>query len=400
MKYAIIVPDGMADQPIPDLGGRTPLEAARTTNMDHMAQNGMQGLVPTIPKGMHPGSEIGNLSLLGYRPESCFTGRAPLEAANSGIQLADDEIAFRCNLVTLDHGEMKDYSAGHIGTEEAEKLIAALNDEIQEEGIRFYPGKSYRHLLILKVRNPREFAEIACTPPHDILDKKYEPHLPKSKPALTLLKIMERAEKILAEHEVNRVRLDLGENPANAIWLWGQGTRPNLPLFKEKYGLDGGIISAVDLINGIGRLIGLNVIDVPGITGYYDTNYRGKADYAIDCLRQNDFVYVHIEAPDEAGHNGDLEAKMSCIEKIDREIVGTFLNHFSGHADFRIMVLPDHPTPISLRTHTADPVPFVIYGKGVASDGSFEYNERSAKTPGILFRSGEELMTYFTNPYL
>ncbi len=401
MKYIVVVPDGAADRPIEKLGGKTPLEAAHTTNMDYLAQNGSQGLLHSIPKGMAPGSEIGNLSLLGYRPDKYFTGRAPLEAANLGLDLADNEIAFRCNLVTIYEGVMKDYSAGHISTDEAETIIKTLNENIPEDDVNFYVGKSYRHLMILKTHAFKNFAKLKCIPPHDILDKKIAKHLPQGGPeALILLKLMERAQKILSNHPTNQVRADLGDNPANAIWLWGQGIKPQLPSFKELYGLNGSIISAVDLVNGIGRLAGLEVISVPGVTGYYDTNYRGKAEYALKSLKEKDFVFIHVEAPDEASHNGDLQAKIAAIEAIDRDIIGTILNHFGPHDDIRILVLPDHPTPVELRTHTSHPVPFVMYGKGIASDGQIAYNERSAERTQVIFDNGQALMERFINKYV
>ena len=400
MKYIVIVPDGMADYPVSELGDKTPLEVAHRANMNYLAQHGAVGLVQTIPDRMKPGSEIGNLSLLGYNPAQHFTGRAPLEAANLGIQLADDEVAFRCNLVTVHDHTMKDYSAGHIPTQEAAALIDTLNQEIDEPDVRFVAGKSYRHLLIIKTKSPKTLVQIKCTPPHDIMGKDIKKFLPESTAAVVLLKIMEKSKRILAGHSVNNVRIDLQENPANMVWLWGQGTRPALPSFKEKYGVDGAIISAVDLINGIGRLIGLTVIDVPGITGYYDTNYLGKGEYALKALQEKDFVFIHVEGPDEAGHNGDAKAKMSCIEHIDREIIGPILNHFSKNDDVRILVLPDHPTPVALRTHTSDPVCFVMYGKGIPLDACEAFGETTAKGKGLKFKSGEELMTFFMNRHV
>ncbi len=400
MKFIVIVPDGAADRPMDELGGKTPLQAARTTNMDFMARNGMQAMVQTIPHGMTPGSEIGNLSLLGYRPDTVFTGRAPLEAANLQIDLGPDEVAFRCNLVTLGLHEMRDYSAGHIGTSEAADLIRALNDGVEEKSVRFIAGKSYRHLMIIKARNTADLVGVRTTPPHDILGKPYAGWLPSGKHALILLKVMERAQKILEAHPINRVRIDLGENPANAIWLWGQGVKPTLPLFNEKFGLKGAIISAVDLVNGIGRLAGLDVVAVPGATGYYDTDYRAKGEYALKALADHDFVFVHVEAPDEASHNGEVQEKIKAIERIDADILGPVLNHFGPYDDVRVMILPDHPTPVTLRTHTADPVPCVIYGKGVASDGAADYNEASAASRKKVFPSGEKLMEFFTNKYL
>lgn len=395
MKYIVIVPDGMWDQPIEELGKKTPLESSHRTHMDHLAKNGITGLIKTIPDQFHPGSEIGNLSLMGYKPEEHFTGRAPLEAANLGIELAEDEIAFRCNLVTIVNGKMADYSAGHILTPEAGELIAALNDKIGEPDIKFYPGQSYRHLLVIKARNVAELMKVKCVPPHDIINQDVKKYMPSGSAATAILKFMEKANRILAEHPINNVRVDLKENPASHIWLWGQGTKPHLPLFKNKFGVEGGIISAVDLINGIGRLAGLEVIKVPGITGYYDTNYAGKGQHAIECLKKKDFVFVHIEGPDEAGHNGDYKAKISCIEHIDREIIGPILNHFDKVTDMRIVVLPDHPTPVKLRTHTRDNVGFVMYGKNITPDGSEIYTESSCKEKGLRFKNGEEFMEYF-----
>jgi len=400
MKYIVIVPDGMADNPIEELGNKTPLEAARTTNMDYLAQHGSTGLIQTIPKKMKPGSDVGNLSLLGYNPETYHSGRAPLEAANLQIALADDEIAFRCNLVTIIDHKMNDYSAGHISTKEASVLIKALNEEMDLKGVKFHAGKSYRHLLVLKVRKPKTYCAMKTIPPHDILGKNIKKYLPRGTEAEMPLKLMEKSKEILEKHSINNVRIDLGESPANMIWLWGQGVNPDLPSFKEKFGIKGSIISAVDLVNGIGRLAGLEVIDVPGATGYYDTNYLGKAEYALQSLKRNDFVYIHIEAPDEAGHNGDFKEKVTAIERIDRDIVGTILNHYNEHDNIRILVLPDHPTPVKLRTHTSDPVGFVMYGKGIAHDGSREYGETAATQNGLKFKSGEALLNHFMTKYL
>lgn len=397
MKYIIVVPDGMADHPVEELNNKTPLEAALTTNMDYLAANGISGLIHTIPEGMIPGSDAGNMSLLGYDPSKHLSGRAPLEAANLDIKLNEDEIVFRCNLVTVSDGLMNDYSAGHISSKESHVLIEALNQGIDNEMIRFYPGKSYRHLLVIKCRNPEVYAKMATMPPHDILGQDIHKHLPQGPEAAMILKLMEQAKNILSDHTINTVRTDLGENPANMIWLWGQGGCPQLPSFKEKYGLNGAIISAVDLVNGIGKLIGLQVIDVPGITGYYDTNYLGKATYGLDALKEHDFVFIHIEAPDEAGHNGDYLAKKEALERIDKDIIGTILNYFDKHNDVRIMVLPDHATPVKLRTHTSEPVGFVMYGKGIQPDETQIYNEEQAAQSGLKFNNGEELMDYFIN---
>jgi 2,3-bisphosphoglycerate-independent phosphoglycerate mutase len=395
MKYIVIVPDGMFDHPIDKIGKKTPLQVANTVNMDFMAKNGFVGLVKNIPEKMAPGSDIGNMSILGYDPLKYHTGRAPIEAANQGIILKDNEIAFRCNLVTTQEDKMVDYSAGHIATKEASELIEALNNEIKEPSVKFFVGKSYRHLMILTTDRPDDFLKIKTTPPHDILNQKLKGHLPHGKDAEFLIDLMERSKVILAKHPINQVRLDLKENLADMIWLWGQGKKPVLPSFQDKWGLKGGIISAVDLVNGLGRLASLEIIDVPGATGYYDTNFLGKAEYALESLKRNDYVYVHIEAPDEAGHNGDAKAKIEAIENIDKHVVGKILNQFDKTDDVRILVLPDHPTPVELRTHTHEPVGFIMYGKNIPKDGADSYDETTAKDKGVKFESGEEMVQYF-----
>ncbi|MBP9853524.1 MAG: cofactor-independent phosphoglycerate mutase [Candidatus Omnitrophica bacterium] len=395
MKYVVIVPDGMFDHPLENFDNRTPLEIARTPNMDYLARNGMSGLVQTIPDKLPPGSDVGNMAILGYNPEISLTGRSPLEAANMGIDLKEDEIAFRCNMITEMNGIMADYSAGHIRTEEAAILIEALKNHLGTREVKFYAGKSYRHIMVLKTTNLNEFLAIKTVPPHDIIDQPIEKYLPHGPLADKLIGIMEQSKAIFAENSINQVRIDLKENPATMIWLWGQGTKPNLIPFKKKYGISGSIISAVDLVNGLGRLAGLNVIDVPGATGYYDTNYQGKADYAMESLKKHDYVYIHIESPDEAGHNGDAQAKIEAIEKIDKYVVGTVLNHFGDHPDARILVLPDHPTPVVLRTHTHEPVGFAMYGRGIPPSGVDSYTESSTQEIGMKFKSGEEMIEYF-----
>jgi 2,3-bisphosphoglycerate-independent phosphoglycerate mutase len=400
LKHVIILADGMWDLPVERLGGKTPLQAAMTSNMDHMAKNGMVAQVQTIPEGLHPGSDIGNMAILGYNPKIYHTGRAPLEAANMNIILDENQLAVRCNLVTIDDRKMIDYSAGHITTKEADVLIQALNQAFEGSGVSFHTGKSYRHLLVMNFAEMMAYRDIRTVAPHDILGNIIDPHLPGGKGSRIFRDIMDRASKILEPHSINEVRRDLGENPANHIWLWGQGTKPRLTSFHEKRGKKGGIISAVDLVNGIGRLAGLEIIDVPGITGYYDTNFQGKADYAIDFLRNNDFVYIHIEAPDEAGHNGDLKEKIAAIENIDRYVVGTMLNRFGSRDEARILILPDHPTPVELRTHTNSPVGFLMFGKNVVSNGADSYDEVSAEKKGLMFEDGESLLNYFLTNYI
>ncbi len=395
MKYIVIVPDGMFDHPVAKLGHKTPLQVAHTANMDFMAKNGYMGLVKNIPEKMYPGSDVGNMAILGYDPLKYHTGRSPIEAASQGIILGEDEIAFRCNLVTVTDDVMVDYSAGHISTKEADGLMASLNKELQSDRLKFYTGKSYRHLMVLKTDRPEEFIKVKTVPPHDILNKKIKAYLPNGGQANVLLDLMEKSKKIFDNHPINQVRSDLKENPADMIWLWGQGSKPQLPSFKEQWNLKGGIISAVDLVTGLGKLTGLEVIDVPGATGYYDTNFLGKAEYAIESLKRNDYVYVHVEAPDEAGHNGDVKAKIDAIENIDKHVVGTILNHFDETDDVRILVLPDHPTPVEVRTHTHEPVGFIMYGKGIPKDGAQQYDEPTAKALGVRFESGEEMVRYF-----
>ncbi|MFH0771526.1 MAG: cofactor-independent phosphoglycerate mutase [Candidatus Omnitrophota bacterium] len=398
MKYALLIGDGMADYPIRELGGKTPLEYAKTANMDFIAQNGKIGLIHTVPEGFSPASDVANLSILGYDPSKYYSGRGPLEAANLGINLGNDEVAFRCNLVTVDREKMADYSAGHITSEEAATLVKFLDERMGSEKIRFYPGVSYRHLMIVRDLSLKEdLLKTVCEAPHDITGLEIKDHLPKGKAAKFLIKIIHDSRQFLADHEINHVRVDLNENPANMIWLWGQGIETNMPKFKEKFGVSGSVISAVDLIKGIGRKIGLEVINVPGATGYYDTNYAAKAEYAVNSLKGKDFVFVHVEAADEAGHNGDLRAKICAIENFDRFVVAPILKFFKDRDDFRIAVLPDHVTPVSIKTHTAEPVPFAVYGKSVEPNRAPAFNEAAAKESGFMFERGYELMEYVIN---
>ncbi len=402
MKYIVMVPDGMADYPIEALEDRTPLECAKIPNMTFMAKKGRVGNACMIPKGMTPASDVANLAILGYDPVKYYSGRGPLEAANMGVKLGDDDVAFRCNLITEDKGVLTDYSAGHITTKEARVLLKALDKKLGTADVKFYPGISYRHLMVVK--NGRHFkiggkyadlSKISYMPPHDIVGQKADKNLPKGKGSEFLVKLMNDSWAVLQKQDVNKVRLDLKENPANMIWLWGQGTKPQLPLFEDKYGVDGSIISAVNLVNGIGKLIGLEVVEVPGATGYYDTNYQGKADYAVEALKRGDFVFIHVEATDEAGHNGDIRAKISAIENYDKHIVGTMLKHFEGRDDVKMMLLPDHATPISVGTHTSDFIPFVMYGAGVEPDSIMVYSEKSGKSSRLSFPSGWQLMDSF-----
>ena len=400
MKYVVLVGDGMVDRPIEELDGKTPLEVAKTPNMDFIAKNGRVGLTNMIPRQMEPASDVANLSILGYNPRKYYTGRGPLEVANMGIDMKDDEVAFRCNLVTVSEDRLVDYSAGHISSEEAKALINEINIKLGTENIRFYPGVSYRHIMMFKCKDKDELncmARLKCKPPHDISDKKINRYLPKNGPYAEIVKkLMFDSKDVLANHEINKVRLDMKENLANMIWLWGQGVIPSMPKFSELYKVEGSIISAVDLIKGIGRIIGLQVIEVPGATGYYDTNYRGKAEYALDSLKERDFVFVHVEAPDEAGHNGDLKEKISSIEKFDKFVVGTVLDHFkAANEEFRILVLSDHATPLSLKTHSRDHVCFAMYGTDIEEDGIMYFNEKEARSSNFRIDKGHQLMGFF-----
>ena len=373
MKYVILLGDGMADHPIDSLGGKTPLQAANKPNMDLVARQGRTGLVRTVPDDLPPGSDVANLSILGYDPHKYYSGRAPLEAAAMGVQLAKGDIAFRCNFVTVTNGLMEDYSAGHITSDEGRELIKSLMS-LMPEG-RLYPGVSYRNLLVLEAG-----AEAECTPPHDIMDQPIEDHLPRGRDSELLIELMEAARPVLAMHPVNKKRIADGKRPANMIWLWGQGPAPCMPTFQDRFGLRGAMISAVDLLKGIGAYAGLEVIDVPGATGDIDTNYAGKVQAALEALKHLDFVYLHIEAPDEAGHEGDVELKVRAIDLFDRNVVGPVIRGLkeSGE-DWRVLLLPDHATPISLRTHTREPVPFAMMGNGILPDGAKSFDEDEAK---------------------
>jgi 2,3-bisphosphoglycerate-independent phosphoglycerate mutase len=394
MKYIVLVGDGMADYPVDELGGRTPLEAARTPHMDFIARNGILGQTRTIPDKMTPASDVANMSILGCDPKKYYSGRGPLEAANMGVQLGNDDVAFRCNLVTVADNKMKDYSAGHISSNEAAILIKAIDKNLGSDAFKFYPGISYRHLLLAKQGAAQELENIECKAPHDILGQDIEKNLPKGKNSRILIDLMQESRKILEKQEINQVRIDLKENPANMIWLWGQGKKPAMPNFKEKYGLTGSVISAVDLIKGLGLILGLDVINVPGATGYYDTNYEGKANAAIKSLETHDFVFVHVEAPDEAGHNGDLREKITAIERFDQFVVGKVLEAFKHHENYRILVMPDHATPVALRTHTADTVLFGLFGKNIVGKGFSGYNEKEAKLSDVFFQDGYQVMDY------
>ena len=392
MKYIVLIGDGMSDYPIDSLDGRTPLEAAKKPNMDCLARKGRVGTSITVPKHMTPASDVANLSIMGYDPNKYYSGRGPLEAANIGVELDEGDVAFRCNLITATDDILSDYSAGHIANKEAEALIKYLDSKLGSDSVKFYPGMSYRHLTVFKA-SP-ELVDLKCTPPHNVTGQSISHNLPKGKRAEFIIKLMNDSRELLSENEVNKVRIDLGENPGNMIWLWGQGVKPRMDSFQEKYGLTGSVISAVDLIKGIGKVIGLDPIKVPGATGYYDTDYKAKADYALRSLKDKDFVYLHVEAPDEAGHNGHLSEKIKAIENFDRLVVGTMVEGLKTMGEFRMLILPDHATPVALRTHTRDPIPFLIYGSGVQPGGVMLFTEKAATAGGFKIEKGWELMDY------
>jgi 2,3-bisphosphoglycerate-independent phosphoglycerate mutase len=411
MKYVIIVGDGMADYPVEGLKGKTPLMVAKTPHMDWLARHGEVGLVKTVPDGFNPGSEIANLSIFGYDPVHYYTGRGPLEAASLGVKLELHDIAFRCNLITLQFKEtkifMEDFSAGHITNDESREIIIDLNKSMGTNDIQFYPGVSYRHLMVLKdgASKYSNLEKLELTPPHDIIGKEIAHFLPEihgggGEDQIPFL--MNESQRLLKNHPVNIARQAKGLKPANSIWLWGQGRSPQMITLKERFGVEGYVISAVHLLKGIGILAGLEVLEVPGATGYLDTNYDGKAQYALGGMKEKDFVYVHVEAPDEAGHMGDLRLKIEAIETFDEKIVGPILKGMSDFERYKILVLPDHPTPLSVRTHTANPVPYVIYStEGRGKDANIEgFDEVSAQGSGIFIEKGFELIERFFTPLL
>ncbi|MHC1576642.1 MAG: cofactor-independent phosphoglycerate mutase [Methanosarcinaceae archaeon] len=391
MKYVVLIGDGMADHPISELGDVTVLQKARTLNMDYMARHGRTGLAKNVPEGFPPGSDVANMSIMGYDPAKYYSGRAPLEAASMDVPLKKNDVAFRCNLITIIDNIIADHSAGHITSEEAEELIEEIDRQLGSENIRFYPGISYRHLM---VASSDLGVHAECTPPHDVVNEGRAAHMPRGPDSDVLCQLIERSMKILENHPVNVERVRAGKGVANSIWLWGQGYAPDMTNFKELYGLSAAVISAVDLVKGIGMCAGMDVIEVPGATGYLDTNYVGKAEYAIASLADHDIVYVHVEAPDEAGHMGDLGAKIQAIEDFDTKVVGTVLR-LAGELDddCTIMVLPDHPTPISLRTHTSDPVPFAVYQtNGNDPDDVMSYDEDSVANGSLGLVDGHQLV--------
>lgn len=396
MKYIVILCDGMADEPLEELGGRTPLEAARTENMDRLAGSSEIGMVQTVPDGMAPGSDTANLSVIGYDPRKYYTGRSPLEALSIGAPMEPSDVSFRCNLVTLSEEEtdyedrhILDHSSGEISTGEAAELIRALGEGLKKDGYTFYVGTSYRHLLIQK-----NGTVVELTAPHDILTKRIGEYLPEND---VLREMMVKSYDILKDHPINVKRRAEGKNPANSAWFWGAGTRPMLTSFEEKNGVKGAMISAVDLLKGIAAGAGMHNIIVEGANGGLNTNYSGKADAAVKALTEDgfDFVYVHIEAPDEMGHQGSMERKIQAIEKIDEKIIGPVNRALDAAGTaYRMLILPDHPTPIRVRTHTSDPVPYLLYDSTKAVDGMDSYSEKTGRATGIFEKEGHHLMDH------
>lgn len=391
-KFVIIVPDGAADNPQECFDGKTVIEAADTPNMDRIAGDGRQGICHTVPKSLPAGSDVAMTSLLGYNPEACYTGRAPIEAAAQEIALNPDDWVFRCNLVTTADGTMVDHSAGHISTKEARTLIHELAHAVESDTISLHTGISYRHLAVI---SDLDFSKVITHPPHDFIGEKLSKILPKGKHADLLNELIAKSSQLFADHPINKVRSDLGENPVSSIWLWGQGKKAAMERFETKYGLNGAVITAVDLVRGLAKLIGFDLISVDGATGYLDTNYAGKGEAAIEAIDKYDIVFVHIEAPDEAGHNGSVSQKKEAIEQIDRFIVGPVYDAIQTYDQYRILVTPDHPTPVEERCHIGEPVPFAMAGTGIKSALSKPYCERNSFESCFEVQNGPDLMEYF-----
>ncbi len=390
-KYVIIVPDGAADEPIEQLGNKPIFEAADISNIDNISRAGRQGLVRTVGPNLPAGSDVAMMSLLGYDPLKFYTGRAPIEAAAKNLPITDSDWVFRCNLVTIADDKMADHSAGHISTEEGAKLVDELNNNIADEKTKFYAGVSYRHLCVI---SGVDF-DVITAPPHDIIGGLIEKNLPRGKNAELLIDMMARSQRLFEHHQINKIRKDLGENRVSSIWLWGQGKKAAMDSFKSRFGLKAAVITAVDLVRGLAKLTDMDLIDVPGATGFVDTNYSGKADAAIKALENYDIVIVHIEAPDEAGHSGNANIKKKAVEQIDKLIVGPVSEALKKYDSWRILVMPDHPTPVKTQAHTAQPVPFAMAGANINGILNAEFSESNAAKSGFKIENGFELMEYF-----
>ncbi|MBQ8011544.1 MAG: cofactor-independent phosphoglycerate mutase [Oscillospiraceae bacterium] len=399
MKYLVVLFDGMADYPVPELGGKTPLEAADTPNIDRLAKTATVGLVKSVDDGMKPGSDVANLSILGYDPKKYYTGRSPLEAGSIGIDMKTTDVSLRCNLVTLtdeanyEDKTILDYCADDISSEDAEILVNFLAEHLNNEEFTFYNGVSYRHCLIWD-NGTTDVGTL--TPPHDITGKPIKEYIPNHPNAEKLYDLMKKSYDLLKDHPLNLERIKNGKRPANSIWLWGEGVRAQLDDFKEKYGLKGSMISAVDLLKGIGKFAGMNVVKVDGVTGYIDTNFEGKAQAAIEEFKNGqDFVYIHVEAPDECGHRNEIDNKVKAISIIDKTILGPVTEYLRSQGDFKVLVTPDHATPLSLMTHTNDPIPFFIYDSTKECEGVDGFCERTAKETGLFIQPGYTIMGNF-----
>lgn len=400
MKYAVLLCDGMADLKVPELSDKTPMEAANKPNMDALAAHAEIGLCKTVADGLKPGSDVANLTVMGYDPAVCYTGRSPLEAASIGIDMSDTDVTLRCNLVTLSDEDdytaktMVDYSAGDISSAEAAEIIKSVQEAFGNDIYRFYSGVAYRHCLVVK-NGTTELGNL--TPPHDISGRVIGEYLSDSENAAPLIDMMKKSYGLLKDHPVNKAREAKGLRPANSIWLWGEGRKPQLENFEAKNGVKAGVVSAVDLIKGIGKLAGMTVADVPGATGYIDTNFEGKAAAAAELLRSGcDLVYVHIEAPDECGHRGEIQNKVKAIELIDQKVLPVLLDELEKAEDYRILIMPDHPTPLSTMTHSSQPVPYLLYHKKGEISGR-PFNEESAAQSGIFIEYGPQIMDKLIN---
>ena len=399
MKYVVVLYDGMADYPVPALGGKTPMMCAKKPNMDYLAQRSEVGLIKTVADGLKPGSDVANMSVMGFDPMKFYTGRSPLEAASIGIDMKPSDVSLRCNLVTLSEDDkpyeektIEDYCADDISTEEAEEIIKTIEEELGTDEFKFYSGVSYRHCLIW-ANGTTDLGTM--TAPHDITGKVITDYLSPAENAKPLIEMMKKSYDILKDHPVNIARKAQGKRPANSIWLWGEGTRPAMQSFEEIFGIKGSVVSAVDLIKGIGGCAKMEVAEVEGATGYLDTNFEGKANAALDLLERNDLVYIHFEAPDECGHRNEPENKVKAIEMIDSRVLPILFDGLKKYDDYKIMILPDHPTPIVTRTHASDPVPYLIYHKNNEITGVDTINEETAKTTGNYIDFGPSIMPHF-----
>jgi len=390
MKYIVLIIDGASGWPLPERGGQTCLELARTPNLDAMVKEGRLGMTPTVPQGMEPSSACACMSVLGYDPKIYYKGRAAIEAVSMGVPVDEGEVVFRCNLVAVKNGRMWSYCAGHISSEEAGELVNDLNKELGGDDVRFYAGVGYRQLL--KLKGHQQTLRAICTPPHDIPDKKIAEHLPGGDGSAFLKKLMKDAEVILREHPVNTVRVARGRIPATDIWLfWGSGKAPEMPPFEQVYGVKGALTSGVDLLKGLGSMMGLKILDIQGVSDGPDNNYKAQAKGAIEALKDNDLVVIHIEAPDEMAHAGDIDAKVKAIEQIDKEVVSRIARYKEN--SLRVLVMPDHPTPIKIRTHVAEPVPFLLWGEGFKANGAGRFTEAEAMETGFSIKPGFAIMS-------